>query len=85
LVDITIVLLQTWGFLVKLQDSFAFNIDTADIFKKDFRKTNQSIYFEATNFRNFCLLDTIGLIFIATKVVDGFRLMKRLNVIIITL
>ena len=71
--------------MVKVQDSFAFNIDTADIFKKEFRRTNQSIYFEAINFRNFCLLDTIGLIFIAMKVIDGVRLMKRLNVIIITL
>lgn len=38
----------------------------------------------ARNFRDFCICETIGLIFVLLKVVDGFRYIQRLNNIVMT-
>jgi len=43
------------------------------------------MFFLARNFRDFCIMETIGLIFIAIKVIDGFRINLRFNVIVMTL
>ena len=42
-------------------------------------------HFEATNFRNVCIMETIGLIFVASKVMDGLRYFRTFNTIILTL
>jgi hypothetical protein len=70
---------------IKLQDSLSFNIDPADILSPEMRKEFKSIHFEASNFRSICIMETIGLIFIASKVIDGARLNKKFNTIILTL
>lgn len=55
------------------------------ILERENRLKYQSIFFIANNFRDFTILETIALIFILIKVVDGFRIFQRLNVIILAL
>mmetsp|Transcript_19374 Transcript_19374/g.29718 ORF Transcript_19374/g.29718 Transcript_19374/m.29718 type:complete len:245 (-) Transcript_19374:276-1010(-) len=83
--DITIIFLQTYTFMLKMQDANSFNIDPMLLLKDSMRRKYLSIYFFAVNFRDFTILETIGLIVILVKVVDGLRLMQRLNVIILAL
>lgn len=40
----------------------------------DTRYFHISLNFIARNFRDFCTLDTIALLFVFSKVADGFRL-----------
>ena len=68
-----VIFLQTYCFCIKLQDSGTFNINPMELLNDDLRKSNNSLFFIAINFRNFCIMETIGLIFVATKVLDGFR------------
>jgi hypothetical protein len=44
-----------------------------ELLNDDLRKANNSLFFISINFRNFCIMETVGLIFVATKVLDGFR------------
>jgi len=53
-----------------------------DLLRKTDRYNYQSTFFLARNFRNFCMMETIGLIFVLFKVVSGLRYIQRLNVII---
>ena len=43
------------------------------------------MYFLAKNFEEFCIMETIGLLFILIKVIDGLRIIDRINVIMLTL
>jgi hypothetical protein len=83
--DMMVIFLQTYCFCIKLQDSNTFNINPMELLNDDLRKSNNSLFFIADNFRNFCIMETIGLIFVATKVLDGFRVFQRVNVIVLTL
>ncbi len=74
LTDITIVFLQTYNFLIKIQDSIYFNVDPMKYLSSDTRYFHTSLNFIARNFRDFCTLDTIALLFVFSKVADGFRL-----------
>ena len=49
------------------------------------RKAYITLYFVAYNFMNVSIMETISLIFIATKVIDGARLIQKFNVIVLTL
>lgn len=84
-VDITVIMLQVYCFLIKVQDGRTFNIDPMKILDYDNRMQYQTLCFISNNFRNYCIMETVGLIFVATKVIDGARLAKRVNVIALTL
>jgi len=83
--DMMVIFLQTYCFLIKLQDSGTFNINPMELLTSEMRTANNSLFFISINFRNFCIMETIGLIFVATKVLDGFRVFQRVNVIVLTL
>jgi hypothetical protein len=51
----------------------------------DTRNFHTSLNFVARNFRDFCTLDTIALLFVFSKVADGFRINQYFNVIILGL
>jgi hypothetical protein len=79
-----IIILQTWSFVIKVQDGNWFTFNPMTVLNKKERDNYQSTYFLARNFRNFCMMETIGLIFVLFKVISGFRYIQRLNVIIMT-
>jgi hypothetical protein len=78
-------MVQTYTFAVKVSDADTFNIDPAQILQKENRTKYQSLYFLAINFQNLTILDSIALIFILVKVVDGLRFIRKLNVIFLAL
>lgn len=82
IVDIMIIILQTYSFAIKVQDGQDFDFEPSLILTYEKRHNYQSIYFMARNFRDFCICETIGLIFVLLKVVDGFRYIQRLNNIV---
>ena len=55
------------------------------ILGKKEQQTHYPLYFLARNFSDFCILETIGMIFLALKIFDGFRVIGRINVIMLTL
>ena len=71
--DLMIIFLQSYCFILKISDGDTFDIDPNNILNKSIRMNFQSLHFLARNFRDFCIMDTIGLIFILLKVVDGLR------------
>ena len=83
--DMMVIFLQTYCFCVKLQDSAVFNINPMELMQDELRLKYNSIFFVSLNFRNVCIMETIGLIFVATKVLDGLRVIQRVNVIVLTL
>ena len=62
-----------------------FNINPQEILNYEMRHKHQSLFFVSTNFRTFSILDTLGLVFCLIKIVDGFRLFRGLNVIVLCL
>ena len=82
--DLMIIFLQTFCFMLKVSDGDTFNINPNDILQLNMRKNYSSLYFIANNFRDFCIMETIGLIFIFAKVADGLRTLQRFNVIVMT-
>ena len=84
-IDLMIIFLQTYCFCIKCQDAVSFNIDPSKILDPENRFKYISLHFIANNFRNFCIMETIGLIFVALKMIDGLRILQRVNVIVLTL
>jgi len=85
-VDMNIIFCQTYSFALKIQDARAFNVVPSEHYMNaETRNHYYPIYFIGRNFRNYCILETIGLVFVLFKVVDGARLIQRFNVIIMTL
>ena len=82
IVDIMIIALQTYSFMIKVQDGNSFDFQPPLVLTYEKRHKFQSIYFLARNFRDFCICETVGLIFVLLKVVDGFRYIQRLNNIV---
>lgn len=62
-----------------------YNINPEEILSYEMRQRHQSLFFVSNNFRTFSILDTLGLVFCLVKIVDGFRLFKGLNVIVLCL
>jgi len=83
-IDLAIIFLQTFSFFIKVSDADTFNINPEEILYEDVRFKHQVTHFLARNFRDFCIMETIGLIFILLKVVDGLRYNEKVNKIILT-
>jgi hypothetical protein len=83
--DLMIIFLQTFCFAIKMQDSNSFDINPMEILGIDNRMKQFGIYFYAVNFRDFQIMETIGLIFIMLKLVDGARVVSSVNVIVLAL
>ena len=83
--DIIIIFLQSYGFFLKLQDSKWYNINPVDILTKEYRYTFRSLFFCSVNFRNFSIMDTISLVFLLMRLVDGMRIFKNLNMVVLCL
>ena len=85
-VDMTIIFCQTYSFALKVQDARTFNlVPSSHYLDAETRNKFFPLYFIGRDFRNFCILETIGLVFVLIKVVDGARLLQRFNVIVMTL
>ena len=84
-VDVTVICLQVYAFLIKFQDGKTFDIDPMKLLEQENRMHFNTLCFISNNFRNYCIMETVGLIFVATKVIDGARLAQRINVIALTL
>ena len=80
-----IIFLQTFSFSLKISDSDSFDIDLRNVFKDEIRLKYFPIHFLSSNYNTVSILETIALVFILSKVVDGLRIIQRLNVIINTL
>lgn len=84
-IDMMVIFLQTYCACIKLQDGFSFDIDPKDILKREVRSKYHSIYMYCVNFRSFCIMESIGLVFVFLKQVEGLRLAEKFNVIVLTI
>jgi sterol desaturase/sphingolipid hydroxylase (fatty acid hydroxylase superfamily) len=80
-----IIFLQTYCFFIKMSDADTFNINPALVLQPSIRTNFQSLHFLAVNFRDFCIMEAAGLIFILFKVVDGLRVFSRLNKVVMAI
>jgi len=67
-----------------VQDADTFNIVRSEILGKREQKTHYPLYFLARNFSDFCIMETIGMIFITLKIIDGLRIVGKMNTIMLT-
>ena len=84
-IDIMVIFLQSYCGFIKLQDGFCFDIDPKDILKKEVRAKFHSITFYCVNFRSFCIMESLGLVFVFLKQVEALRLFEKFNVIVLTI
>ena len=66
-IDIMVIFLQSYCGCIKLQDGYCFDIDPKDILKKDVRAKYHSIIMYCVNFRSFCIMESLGLVFVFLK------------------
>lgn len=85
IIDIMIILVQTYCFALKLCDANTFDVDPKEFLSESQRRDFYPLHFIGRNYHDFCVMETIGLIFIALKILDGFRINQRINVIFMTL
>mmetsp|Transcript_8188 Transcript_8188/g.12555 ORF Transcript_8188/g.12555 Transcript_8188/m.12555 type:complete len:337 (-) Transcript_8188:83-1093(-) len=84
-IDLVIIFLQAFSFTLKISSKDSFNIDIDTLYDDLVRLQYYPLHFVSSDFNTISALETIALIFILTKVVDGLRIFQRLNVIITTL
>ena len=80
--DLIIVSLQGLNFLLKVQDSFAFLPILPDMLEWENRNQFYQNLYIAKNFLDFCILDTVALLFVAYRVIDILRIVQEVNTIV---
>jgi hypothetical protein len=84
-VDLMIIILQTYSFIAKIWDGNDFDIDPNRIYSRSEREKYRPSHFIARSFQDFLALETIALVFVLFKVVDGLRINKKFNHIVQTM
>jgi len=65
---------QTWCFILKIIDASTFDIDPKLFLTESVRRKFYPLHFVGNNYHTFCIMETVGLVFIALKILDGFRI-----------
>jgi len=81
MMDIMGIFLQTYCYIIKMQDAKECNIIVEDLLKPEFRTTYKTIFFCSLNFRDFCIMDTLAMLLCMIKVIEGAKLSNKINII----
>lgn len=83
--DIMIICLQSYCFFIKVSDADTFDYNPADFLRKEMRSEFIDMHFLARNFHDFLSLETICLIFVFFKMIDGVRYIQKVNNVVCSL
>jgi len=82
--EIMIILLQLFCFSMKVNDVGSFDLK-ADEYLSEKNRTHIPFYFMARNFRAQLIFEVISLLFMGRKMLDLFRVIQILNIILVVL